>query len=76
MHHFSGKIPKKVLTTQKKTSHHIFKMAISSEFFGDVMIFIIRVNADERIEKDSEIFSIKNLEYTFVCFLSIQSLSE
>ena len=49
-------------------------MAISSEFFGDVMIFIIRVNADERIEKDSEIFSIKNLEYTFVCFLSIQSL--
>ena len=49
-------------------------MAISSEFFGDVMIFIIRVNADERIEKDSEIFSIKNLEYTFVCFLSSQSL--
>ena len=74
MHHFSGKIPKYVLTPQKKTSHHIFKMAISSEFFGDVMIFIIRVNADERIEKNSEIFSIKNLEYTFVCFLSIQSL--
>ena len=51
-------------------------MAISSEFFGDVMIFIIRVNADERIEKDSEIFSIKNLEYTFVCFLSIQSMDK
>ena len=64
------------MTPQKKTSHHIFKMAISSEFFGDVMIFIIRVNADKRIEKNSEIFSIKNREYTFVCFLSIQSLSE
>ena len=49
-------------------------MAIFSKFFGDVIILIIRVNADKRIEKNSEIFSIKNIEYTFVCFLSIQSL--
>ena len=74
MHHFSGKIPKKVLTTQKKTSHHIFKMAIFPKFFGDIIILIKRVNADERIKENSDIFSIKDLEYTFVCFLSIQSL--
>ena len=62
------------MTPQKKTSHHIFKMAIFSKFFGDVIILIIRANADKRIKKNSDIFSIKNLEYTFVCFLSIQSL--
>ena len=49
-------------------------MAIFPKFFGDIIILIIRVNADERIKKNSDIFSIKNLEYTFVCFLSIQSL--
>ena len=52
----------------------MFKMAIFSKFFGDVIILIIRVNADKRIKKNSDIFSIKDLEYTFVCFLSIQSL--
>ena len=49
-------------------------MAIFPKFFGDIIILIIRVNADERIKKNSDIFSIKDLEYTFVCFLSIQSL--
>ena len=50
-------------------------MAIFKKIFGDVIILIMRVNADKRIKKNSDIFSIKNLEYTFVCFLSIQSLS-
>ena len=49
-------------------------MAIFSKFFGDVITVMIRVNADKRIKENSDIFSIKNLEYTFVCFLSIQSL--
>ena len=43
-------------------------MAIFSKFFGDIIILIIRVNADERIKKNFYIFSIKNLEYAFVCF--------
>ena len=51
-------------------------MAIFSEFFGDVITLMIRVNADKRIKENSDIFSIKNLDYTFVCFLSIQSLRE
>ena len=51
-------------------------MAIFKKFFGDVIILIIRVNADKRIKKNSDIFSTKNLESTFVCFLSIQSLSK
>ena len=50
-------------------------MAIFPKFFGDIIILIIRVNADERIKKNSDIFSIKDLEYTFVCFLSSQSLA-
>ena len=49
-------------------------MAIFSKFFSDVIILIIRVNADKRIKKNSDIFPIKNLEYTFVCFLNMQSL--
>ena len=49
-------------------------MAIFPKLFGDIIILMIRVNADERIKKNSDIFSIKILEYTFVCFLSIQSL--
>ena len=49
-------------------------MAIFPKFFGDIIILIIRVDADERITKNSYKFSIKNLEYTFVCFLGIQSL--
>ena len=57
-----------------ETSHHIFKMAIFPKFFGDIIILIKRVNADERIKENSDVFSIKDLEYTFVCFLSIQSL--
>ena len=49
-------------------------MTIFSKIFGDVIILIIRVNADRRIRNFFDIFSIKNLEYTFVCFLGIQSL--
>ena len=46
-------------------------MAIFSKFFGDVIILIIRVNADKRIKNNSDIFSVKNLEYTFVCYISV-----
>ena len=49
-------------------------MTIFSKIFGDVIILIIRVNADKRMKKNSGIFSIKNLEYTFVLFFSIQPL--
>ena len=42
MCHFRGKIPKYVLTPQKKTSCHIFKMAIFSKLFGDFMSHITR----------------------------------
>ena len=34
MHHFRAILPKWVLTPQKETSSHIFKMAIFSKFFG------------------------------------------
>ena len=50
MHHFRGKIPKQVLTPQKKTSCHTFKMTIFSKFFVDVMTHIIRENAGKRMK--------------------------
>ena len=49
MHHFRGKIPKYVLTPQKKTSCHIFNMAIFSKLFGDIISHIIRWNAGKKI---------------------------
>ena len=42
MHYFRGSLPKWVLTPQKKTSCHIFKMAIFSKFFGDIISHITR----------------------------------
>ena len=41
MHYFRGSLPKWVLTPQKKTSCHIFKMDAFSKFFGDFMSHII-----------------------------------
>ena len=35
-------LPKSILTTQKKTCCHFFKMTIFSKFFGDFMRHIIR----------------------------------
>ena len=42
MHYFRGSLPKWVLTPQKETSCHIFKIAIFSKFFGEFMSPIIR----------------------------------
>jgi hypothetical protein len=41
MHLFRGISPKCVLTPQKGTSCHIFRMAIFSKFFGDFIGHII-----------------------------------
>ena len=51
MHPFRGISPVCVLTPQKETGCHIFKMTIFSKFFGDVMTYKIRENAGKRIEK-------------------------
>ena len=37
MHHFRGSLPKWILTPQKEISCHIFKMAILTKFFDDLM---------------------------------------
>ena len=50
MHYFGAKIPKKVLTTQKKTSCHVFKMGIFSKLFVAVMAHITMENADQKIK--------------------------
>ena len=40
----------------------------------DFMNHMIRQNAGKRIKKKSDLFLIRNLEYTFVSLLSRQSL--
>ena len=63
-----------MLTPQRKTSCHIFKMAIFSKFFVDVMTHIIRDNAAKRIKLFFELFINKNYEFIFVSFSSSHTL--
>ena len=49
MHHFRAISPKWVLRPQKKISCHIFKMAILTKFFDDLMNHIIREYAGEKM---------------------------
>ena len=50
MHVFRGISPKCVFTPQKETSCHIFKMAIFSKNFGNLMTYNIREYAGKKIE--------------------------
>ena len=50
MHYFSGVLPKWVLLHQMEISCHIFKLALFSKFFGDLMSHIIREYADEEMK--------------------------
>ena len=68
MYDFRGVSPKSVLTPMKKTSCHIFKMAIFSKFFGDLMTYIIREYAGKENKIISESFIINNCKFTFVTF--------
>ena len=50
MPHFRANLPKWVLTPQKENSCHIFKLAIFSKFFVDLMGNIIRKYEGKKIE--------------------------
>ena len=56
MHPFRGISPKCVLTPQKETGCHIFKMTIFSKFFDDFMRHIIGLNAGEKINQFFQLF--------------------
>ena len=62
------------MTPQKKTSCHIFKMAIFSKFFGNAMSHIIRQNAGRKINTIPELFIKQKIEFKFVLLSSPQSL--
>ena len=49
-------------------------MAIFSKFFGDLIILYNQRKCREKNKMNSDNFSIKNLEYTFVSFFIGQSL--
>ena len=50
MRYFRGKIPTQVLTSQRKTSCHIFKVAYLTKFFGDLMNHKIREYAGKEMK--------------------------
>ena len=75
MHHFRANLPKWVLTPQKETNCHIFKIATFSKLFGGFMAHIIRQNADKRIKYFFELFTNKFFEHTFVSLLMDESIS-
>ena len=50
MHHFRGKIPKKVFTPQKKTSGHISKIGIFSKQDPDILFDQILLNIVDIME--------------------------
>ena len=59
MHYFSGVLPKWVLLHQMEISCHIFKLALFSKFFGDLMSHIIREYADEEMKLFLNVSSLK-----------------
>ena len=59
----------------QETSCHIFKTAIFSKLYEAFMAHIIRKNAGKKFKMISELFINKNFEYTFVLFVSDQSLN-
>ena len=44
------------MTTQKETSHHIFKLAIFSKTFGDFMRHIVGQNAGKKMKYFFQLF--------------------
>jgi hypothetical protein len=50
MHHFRAISPKWVLAPQKKISCHIFKMAILTKFFDDLMNHLSREYAGKKMK--------------------------
>ena len=64
------------MTPQKEIGCHIFKMAIISKFFLDLMDHIIRKYAGKKMKYFLNVsrFTINNCEYTFVTFYGNQSL--
>ena len=60
---------KSVLTPKKINSCHIFKIAIFSKFFGDLMSHIIREYADEEIIYFLYILPLKMMDVLLSVFL-------
>ena len=58
----------------KKISCHVFRMCIFSTIFGDFISHKVRYNACEKIISCFELFTGRFFEYTFVIFLTAQSL--
>ena len=68
LRHFRGKMPKYVLTPQKKTGCHIFKLDIFSKFFVAVMTHKLTYDAGKRIKLFLIIFQLEILNILLSVF--------
>ena len=59
MHHFRVISPNSILTPQREISCHIFKMAILTKFFNDLMNHIAREYAGKKMKPFLNVSSLK-----------------
>ena len=69
MHHFRAISPKSVLTPQKEISCHIFKMAILTKFFDDLMNHITRKYAGKKIRSFLNVSLLKIMDILLSVFM-------
>ena len=69
MHYFSGVLPKWVLLHQMEISCHIFKLALFSKFFSDLMSHMIREYAGKEMKWFLNLSSIKIMDIILSPFM-------
>ena len=69
MHHFSGVLPKLVLLPQMEISCHIFKLAIFSKFFGDLMSHSVREYAGKEMQQFLNVSSLEIMDILLSLFM-------
>ena len=69
MHYFRAVSPKWVLPPMKETSCHIFKMAIFSKFFFDLITHVTREYACEKIKSFLNVSPLKIMDILLSVFM-------
>ena len=74
MQYIRALLPKWILPSMKETSRHIFKMAIFSKFFGDLITHITWEYAGKKMKSFLNVSPLKIMDLLLSVFFGIQSL--
>ena len=69
MRYFRAVLPKLILPSMKETSCHIFKMAIFSKIFGDLMTHITREYAGKKMKSFLNVSPLKIMDIILSVFM-------